>query len=121
MKKILLVDDDESIQLLYQEEFKDEGYQVVSALRGDVALDVFKQELPDLVVLDIQMPGLNGIEVLRQIKMLNPAVPVILCSAYHEYKQDLGAWASDEYVVKSSDTRELKAAVARLLGLESKG
>lgn len=115
MKKILLIDDDESIQLLYQEEFKEEGYAVVSALRGDLALDVFKEESPDLVVLDIQMPGLNGIEVLRQIKMFNPEIPVILCSAYHEYKQDLGAWASDEYVVKSSDISELKAAVARLL------
>lgn len=116
MKKILLVDDDESIQLLYQEELTEEGYQVISAFNGTEALELFKRESPDLVVLDIQMPGLNGIEVLRQMKMMNASIPVILCSAYHEYKQDLGAWASEEYIVKSSDSSDLKAAIERLLG-----
>jgi len=89
MKTILLVDDDESIQLLYQEEFKEAGYKVVSVYNGSEALDKFKEVAPDLVILDIQMPGLNGIEVLRQIKMMNSAMPVILNSAYQEFKQDL--------------------------------
>jgi DNA-binding response OmpR family regulator len=62
------------------------------------------------------MPGLNGIEVLRQIKMVDSTVPVILNSAYQEFKQDLGAWASDEYVVKSSDIGELMAAVEKHIG-----
>jgi DNA-binding response OmpR family regulator len=115
VKKILLVDDDHGIQLLYQEEFTDEGYAVESAFNGDEALQMFTAEPPDLVILDIQMPGLNGIEVLRQMKMINSAIPIILNSAYHEYKQDLGAWASDDYVVKSSDLTELKNAVRRFL------
>ncbi|THB78269.1 MAG: response regulator [Desulfobulbaceae bacterium] len=115
MKKILLVDDDESIQLLYREEFSEEGYLLISALDGEEALEKFRDEKPDLVILDIQMPGMNGIEVLRQMKMLEATVPVVLSSAYHEYKQDLGTWASDEYVVKSSDLNELKAVVARLI------
>lgn len=116
MKKILLVDDEESIQLLYQEEFEDEGYAVISALNGEEALSKFRDEAPDLVILDIQMPGMNGIEVLRQMKMIDATVPVILSSAYHEYKQDLGAWASDEYVVKSADMDDLKRAVRRYIG-----
>jgi two-component system, response regulator, stage 0 sporulation protein F len=116
VKKILLVDDEESIQLLYQEEFEDEGYTVISALNGDEALGKFRDEVPDLVILDIQMPGMNGIEVLRQMKMIDATVPVILSSAYHEYKQDLGAWASDEYVVKSADMDDLKRAVRRHIG-----
>ncbi len=116
MKKILIVDDDQAIQLLYQEEFKDEGYRVKSAFNGDDALKIFAADQPDLVILDIQMPGLNGIEVLRQMKMINSSVPIVLSSAYHEYKQDLGAWASDEYVVKSSDLTDLKNTVRRLLG-----
>lgn len=115
MKKLLLVDDEESIQFLYREEFSDEGYEVISALNGDDALEEFRSNRPDLVILDIQMPGINGIEVLRQMKMLSPEIPVILCSAYHDYKQDLSSWASDEYVVKSGDTTELKDAVKRLL------
>lgn len=116
MKKILLVDDEEGIQLLYKEEFTDEGYEVISALNGEEALEKFKTDPPDLVILDIQMPGMNGIEVLRQMKMINSSMPVILSSAYHEYKQDLGAWASDDYVVKSADIDELKKAVKKLIG-----
>lgn len=115
MKKILFVDDEESIQLLYREEFIDEGYEVISAVNGEEALEKFSSEKPDLVILDIQMPGMNGIEVLRQMKMMNSELPVILSSAYQEYKQDLGAWASDEYVVKSADINELKNAVKKLL------
>ncbi len=118
MRKILLVDDEESIQIVYREEFEDEGYQVISALDGTSGLEKFKEEEPDLVILDIQMPGMNGVEVLRQMKMLRPSVPVVLSSAYQEFKRDLGTWASDEYVVKSGNLDELKATVKRLLGEE---
>jgi CheY-like chemotaxis protein len=116
MKKILLVDDEEGIQLLYQEEFQDEGFEVISAFTGEEALEKFKSESPDLVILDIQMPGMNGIEVLRQMKMIAPQLPIILSTAYHEYKQDLSAWASDEYIVKSPDLQKLKEAIHKYLG-----
>jgi two-component system, response regulator, stage 0 sporulation protein F len=115
MKKILLVDDEEGIQMLYREELEDEGYEVISAYTGEEGIKKFKEESPDLVILDIQMPGMNGIETLRQMKMDNPKLPVILSSAYNEYKQDLGAWASDEYVVKSSNINDLKEAVRKHL------
>ena len=111
MKTVLIVDDEESIQILYREEFQEEGYQVISALNGEQALHLFRQKKPDLVILDIQMPGINGIEVLRQMKDLDATVPVILSSAYHEYKQDLSCWASEEYIVKSGDLTGLKQAV----------
>ncbi len=115
MKKILLVDDEEGIQMLYREELEDSGYKVISAYTGEEGLEKFRSEAPDLVILDIQMPGMNGIETLRQMKMDNPELPVILSSAYNEYKQDLGAWASDAYVVKSSNINELKEAVRKHL------
>ncbi|MFA7348507.1 MAG: response regulator [Desulfurivibrionaceae bacterium] len=115
MKKILLVDDEDSIHLLYREELEEEGYEVHSALSGEEALTQLKIILPDLVILDINMPGINGIDVLRQIKEMNPALPVILSSAYQEFKQDLATWASDEYIVKSSNLDELKAAVKKHL------
>ena len=114
-KTILLVDDEEGIQLLYREEFVDEGYRVVPALNGKQALEKFSIDLPDLVILDINMPGMNGIEVLRQMKEQHPEVPVILCSAYPEYKEDLGAWASEKYIVKSANMDELKEAVRHYL------
>lgn len=115
MKKLLLVDDEETIHMVYREEFESDGYAIVSALDGTSGMEKFKAEQPDLVILDIQMPGMNGVEVLRQMKMLNPTVPVILSSAYQEFKRDLGTWASDEYIVKSGDLEDLKAAVRRLL------
>jgi DNA-binding response OmpR family regulator len=113
MKKILLVDDEDSIHLLYREELEEEGYEVHSALSGEEALAQLKVIAPDLVILDINMPGINGIDALRQIKEMNPALPVILSSAYQEFKQDLATWASDEYIVKSSNLDELKAAVKK--------
>lgn len=115
MKKILLVDDEDSIHLLYREELEEEGYEVHSALSGEEALEKLKIISPDLVILDINMPGINGIDTLRQIKEKNPGLPVILSSAYQEFKQDLATWASDDYIVKSSNLSELKAAVKKHL------
>ena len=115
-KRILLVDDEEGIQLLYREEFEEEGFEVTTAYNGAEALEQFSQELPDLVILDINMPGMNGIEVLRRMKEINPNLPVILSSAYPEYKQDLSTWASEDYIVKSANMDELKNAVRKHLG-----
>ncbi|MEW6291081.1 MAG: response regulator [Thermodesulfobacteriota bacterium] len=115
MKKILLVDDEESIHLLYREELEEEGYEVHSALSGEEALEKLHIIVPDLVILDINMPGMNGIDVLRRMKEINQAMPVILSSAYQEFKQDLASWASDDYIVKSSNLDELKSAVRKYL------
>jgi DNA-binding response OmpR family regulator len=114
-KRILLVDDEEGIQLLYRGEFEDEGYDVFSAFNGKEAMEMFTEINPDLVILDINMPDMNGIEVLRKMKELNAGIPIILCSAYQEFKQDFGAWASEEYIVKSSNMDELKKTVAQYL------
>ena len=116
MKKILLVDDEESIHILYREELEELGYEVHSAMSGEEALKILHTLNPALVILDIQMPGMNGIDVLRKIKEQDPKLPVILSSAYQEYKQNLSSWASDDFIVKSADMRELIASVRRLLG-----
>lgn len=114
-KHILLVDDEEGIQLLYRGEFEDDGYEVDSAYNGEEALEKFRDQSFDLVILDINMPGMNGIEVLRQMKEINPELPVILSTAYPEYKQDFGTWASEDYIVKSANLDELKAAIHKYL------
>jgi DNA-binding NarL/FixJ family response regulator len=61
------------------------------------------------------MTGMDGIEVLRKIKERWAELPVILCSCYHHYKQDFGTWASDGYIVKSSDLSELKEMIREIL------
>ncbi|RMG02452.1 MAG: response regulator [Nitrospirae bacterium] len=112
--KILVVDDDPSIRTLYKEELEEEGYEVVVASSGDEALRLFEQEKPDLVTLDILMPDMDGIQVLRKLKELNPRLPIIMSTAY-DYRDDFAVWASEAYVVKSADTTELKETIKRLL------
>ncbi|OPY79390.1 MAG: Sporulation initiation phosphotransferase F [Syntrophorhabdus sp. PtaU1.Bin058] len=115
--RILVVDDEENIRLLFKEELEDEGFEVDLASNGFEALDKLKQGRFDLVVLDIKMPGMDGIQALNEIKNANKDQPVILCSAYGEFKQDFSSWVSDGYVVKSADTRELKQTIKNILGL----
>jgi len=114
MKKILVVDDEEAIRSLYKMELEDAGYQVETADSGVQALEKLETFCPDLVTLDIKMPGMNGLEVLGEIRKDHKELPVILCSAYGEYKQDFTCWASDAYVVKSSDVDELIETIRRI-------
>jgi two-component system, response regulator, stage 0 sporulation protein F len=114
--KILLVDDEEHIRLLFKEELEEEGYAIDVASNGFEALEKLKASRFDLIVLDIKMPGMDGIETLNEIKKINKDQRVILCSAYGEYKQDFASWVSDAYVVKSADTRELKDTIKKILG-----
>ena len=113
MKKILLVDDEESIHLLYREELEEQGFEVLSAMSGEDALKILPTLQPNIVILDINMPGMNGIDVLRKIKEMDGSMPVILSSAYQEFKQDLSSWASDDFSVKSADMSQLIEAVFR--------
>ncbi len=117
MMKILVVDDEESIRLLYKEELEEDGFVVEVAQDGLEALKQVPLFKPDLITLDIKMPGLNGIETLKRIRETERRVPIVMCSAYGEYKQDLTTWASDAYVVKGADLTELKNTIRRLLRL----
>ncbi len=114
---ILVVDDEEHIRLLFKEELEDEGYKVDLASNGVEALERLKRSAYDIVVLDIKMPGMDGIQTMGEIKKINKDLPVILCSAYGEFKQDFSSWVSDGYVVKSADTRELKEMIKKVLGV----
>jgi CheY-like chemotaxis protein len=114
-KKVLVVDDEEGIRFLYQEELEDEGYEVTLASNGEEALEKLSANGIDLVLLDIKMPGMDGVEVLRRIKEKSKDVPVILSTAYPHYKHEFGTWACDAYVVKSSDLTELKEIIKGIL------
>ena len=115
MKRILIVDDEENIRFLYKEELEDEGFVVELAKGGEEALEKLSLFRPDLITLDIKMPGIGGIEALRRIREVERHLPIVLCSAYGDYKQDLTTWASDAYVVKSADLTELKSTIRKFL------
>ena len=115
MARILVVDDEENVRLLYTMELKDEGYDVITATTAEEALDILKEQNPDLIILDIRLPGMNGIEFLRRVKEIKRDIPVLMCTAYDDYKQDFGVWASEAYIVKSSDLSELKSKIKEFL------
>ena len=117
MKKIMVVEDEKTIRLLYKEELEDDGFVVELAKNGEEALEKLPLFNPDLITLDITMPGMGGIEALKRIREKERQLPVIICSAYGEYKQDFTTWASDAYVVKCADLTELKSAIRRCLRL----
>ncbi len=115
MARILIVDDDDNQRLLYRELFEDAGYEVVEARDGREAVARVVSDAPDAVVLDINMPGMDGLHTLLRIHELNRTLPVVLNSAYAIYKDQFISWIADAYVTKSSNTAELKQAVQSLL------
>jgi len=115
MSKILVVDDEKHIRLLYAEELEEEGYDVATASDGIGILQRIEKEEPDVVILDIKMVSSNGLDVLQEIRNKYYNLPVILCSAYGSYKVDIKSIAADAYVVKSSDLTELKKKIAQVL------
>lgn len=115
MAVILVVEDDPHQCVLYEEGLKDDGYEVVTARDGREALRVAESRRPDLVVMDISMPGMDGIEAMSRMLSRDHKLPVILNTAYATYKDNFRSWSADAYVVKSSDMTELRDAVARVL------
>jgi DNA-binding response OmpR family regulator len=108
MPKILIVDDEEGIRMLYSMELQDEGYEIITLPDGNGLLEVIEKELPDCVIMDIKMKEFSGLDLLQQIRKRYYDLPVILNSAYSSFKVDLKSVAADYYVVKSSDLTELK-------------
>lgn len=115
MKRILVVDDEKHICELYKSELEDEGYTVTVANSGAEALEAVEGNPPDLIVLDVQMPGMDGIETLEKLLGRDQGIPIILNTAYSHYREDFTTWGADAYVVKSSDTSKLKREIKRLL------
>ncbi|MFA5089364.1 MAG: response regulator [Candidatus Omnitrophota bacterium] len=117
MKKILIVDDKDEIRSLISEELTDSGYETILASGGREALDFLEKTnfAVDLVLLDIKMPDINGLDVLKFIKEKKRELPVILLSAYHTYKQDFSSWAAEDYVIKASDFTELKKKISKYI------
>lgn len=115
MSRILIVEDDKSQRDLYKAELTDEGYKVDQATNGKEALCMVTGQKYDLVVLDIRMPGMDGIEALGKIVSHHKKTSVIIHTSYSNYKSNFMTWIADAYVVKSSNLSELKEKVKELL------
>ena len=115
MAVVMLVEDDQHQRELYERELTSEGHQVLTAQSGNEALCLMDEQMPDCVVMDISMPGMDGIDAMSRMLGKNHRLPIILNTAYPSYKDDFRAWSADAYVVKSSSLDELKGAIGRIL------
>ncbi len=114
--KILVVDDEERMVRFIRLNLEHDGFQVVEAYKGSQAIQVLRDQLPDLVLLDVMMPDLDGFEVLKMIREIN-SVPVIMLTAKSEeddkvHGLELGA---DDYITKPFSPRELVSRVRAVL------
>jgi len=120
MAKVLIVDDEENVREFYKAELIDEGYEVLLASNGKEAIQRIQKDVPDIVVMDIRMPEMDGIEALGRLVARYKDLPVILNTAYSSYRDDFRTWAAEAYVVKSSDLSELKAKIRDILEKRAK-
>ena len=120
--KVLMIDDDENICRLVKLNLEKEGFQVLVAYDGESGLDLVSRENPDLILLDIMMPGMDGVEVLRQIRKDRTTPVVMLTAKADTFDKVLGLeLGADDYITKPFDTKELTArikAVIRRTGQE---
>ncbi|PQV63747.1 Response regulator receiver domain-containing protein [Abditibacterium utsteinense] len=112
---VLVVEDDPNQRALYEEELSDEGYEILTAEDGRQALQVAQETPPDLVVMDVNMPKMDGLDTLARLLEVKRETPVIIHTAYASYRDSFASWSADAYIVKNSDLSELKATVKRLL------
>ena len=115
MSRLLVVEDEQHQRELYAMELEDEGYEVDQAGNGREAVDLVKKNKYDLVVLDIRMPEMDGIEALGKILSRDKKIPIIIYTAYSNYKSNFMTWTADAYVTKSSNLGELKDKIKEIL------
>ena len=119
IKKILVVEDDLSALRFVEYTLEHEGYQVISASDGIVGLTLAQKEKPDLIILDVMLPGLDGFEVCRRLR-LDPAtipIPVLMLSAKaRDIDRNTGLMeGADDYLAKPADPSEIVRRVESLL------
>ncbi len=117
-KTILIVDDEKDLCTILADSFSQDGDRVLTAHNGNRALQLTRTERPDLVLLDIRMPGMDGIEALKKLKSVEEEIPVIMFTAHGTLEtarqaMKLGAY---DYVTKPVDLFLLKSLVKEVLG-----
>jgi DNA-binding response OmpR family regulator len=121
-RKVLLVDDEPGLMDVLEQYLRDEGFAVVRAGDGPSAVETFKRELPDVVVLDLNLPGFPGTEVLRRIREICDAPIIMLTARVAEVDRVVGLeLGADDYVAKPFSPREVVARVKSVLRRTKRG
>ena len=115
MTTILLVDNDKNHRSLYEHELRFEGYEVVIAEDGKDVLKKVQEQPLDLVVMDINLPMMDGLDIMGWVLSKHRNIPTIINTAYSSYKDNFMTWAADSFIVKSSDLTELKNKIKEII------
>ena len=117
MAKVLVIDDEQGIRALLDTLLRRKGYDVIVAESGQKGLECFRRARPDVIVLDLKMPEMDGLTVLRQVRSLDPIMPVIILTGAGtaETEQRVRALGVTEYVEKEFSLHLLGDALKRLL------
>ncbi len=118
MKKILIVEDEELMLDIIKDTFG-KKYEIKGFNLGKQALEYLqKEQPPDLVILDIKLPDITGLELLEKIKKLLPKIPIIICTAYDSFKTDYQIWSANvaDYIVKPIVLEELETKIKKIIG-----
>ncbi|MGH7491906.1 MAG: response regulator [bacterium] len=115
MVRILIIDDETNLRLLYRHELGDEGYEVIDTASEMDALEILEHEKIDAVVLDLQLRETEGTVLLDKILARQRHMPIIINTAYDQFRDDFHLWGADAFVLKSADLSELKNALARVI------
>jgi len=117
VSKILIIDDDDQLRKSFERLLKEEGYHVISAPSGEAGLDKTEEEDPDLVILDMRLPGMNGLETFQAIHRLEPKLPVIIMTAYGTTETAIEAtkMGAFDYILKPFDIPEMLSIIRQAL------
>src|SRR5665648_819885 len=119
--KILVIDDEEKMCWALERALSQEGYQVVTATRGLHGIELAKKHNSSLVILDLKMPDIGGLEVLKQLKEINASIPVIMITAHGSIDTAIEAMkiGATDYITKPFKLEELKAHIRQALHLSN--
>ncbi len=119
MENILIVDDEKNYPMIIGEILQEEGYTSMTASSGMEALDILKNEIIELVLTDVTMPGMSGIQLLEKIKEINPDIPVIIMTAYGSVEKAVNAMHKGAYtfILKPFENRALVAHIAKAISV----
>ena len=117
MKRILIVDDDKDLRFNLSCILKEEGHEVIAAADGKQALKALALSAPDLVLLDVRLPGMDGVELLEEMKKIEKNLPIIMLTAYSDVKSAVKAMklGAFDYITKPFDNEELILSIKRAL------